>query len=92
METSLENGKIPAVHNGMVNMYYSRYSNINGKVSEVNYQYTSDGKNVTLVKYTDNNGKIDNAVYKYDVKGKLLDVKEYKGKNLIDEKIHKYNI
>lgn len=88
VESSLEKGIIPR-SNGVMSISYSKYVNINGAVTGVNYSYNSDGKVVTLVKSTDTNGSLDKAVYRYDIKGRKLDVKEFKGRNLVDENIQK---
>lgn len=67
---------------------YSSISSINGKVTGVNYEYRSDGKNVTLIKGTYNNGNLVKAVYNYNITGKQLKADEYKDDRVINSNIH----
>jgi len=86
---NIESGQAPAIRGGVVQISYMSYTNINGVVKGVQYQYVSDGKKITLVKQTNNNGMLLKAMYEYDATGRLLNVKEFNGNNLINQKQHR---
>lgn len=78
-----------ASRNGSVMMIsYTSYSNINGKISSINYEYKASGDKIHLIKQTFNDGKLLKAVYEYDVSGKLLNAHEYRDNKLINKKSH----
>lgn len=77
---------------GYMQIAYTSFTSINGKVTGVHYQYLNDGQNVTVIKATNENGKTLKAIYNYDTRGKLLNVKEFKNDTLIDETKHKIKV
>lgn len=91
IQVNLQNGSLP-VHKGMTMVSFSEYSNINGKVTGVNYRFTSNGQNIQLLKGTYKDGKLIKAVYNYDLQGKLLKTKEIKGDKIINESTELLNI
>jgi hypothetical protein len=90
LQADIESGNIPA--NEIIQASYTNMTHINGKISGVTYQYSSNGKNVTLVKDTYNNGTMLKAVYYYDISGKLLNAREFSGNKLINEDSRKLTI
>jgi hypothetical protein len=90
LQADIESGNIP--RNEIVQASYTNMTYINGKISGVTYQYTTNGKNVTLIKDTYNNGTMLKAVYYYDISGKLLNAREFRGNELINEDSRKLTI
>jgi hypothetical protein len=89
IQQNLENGK---PYPGLMQVSYSSYSSINGKVTGINYEYKSDGKNIILTKGTYNNGNMLRAVYNYNIEGKLLNTTEVKGNRLINKNSYRLEI
>lgn len=89
IQHNLENGK---AYPGLMQVSYSSYSSINGKVTGVNYEYKSDGKNIILTKGTYNNGDMLRAVYNYNIDGKLLNTTEVKGNKLVNKNSYRLEI
>lgn len=89
IQHDLENGK---VYPGLMQVSYSSYTSINGKVTGVNYEYKSDGKNIILTKGTLNNGNLLKATYNYNIEGKLLNTTEVKGNKLINKNTYRLEI
>ena len=89
IKASVEEGRIPG---GLMRMSYTSMTSINGQFKAVHYSYNVDGKNVTLVRSTNNNGNVLKAVYQYNRSGKLLDIREYKGDQLLHKKEHEIKI
>ncbi|GMT48482.1 MAG: hypothetical protein IEMM0008_0021 [bacterium] len=89
IKANVEKGNIPS---SMMQISYTRFTSINGKYTGTHYEYKSDGKNVVLIKATNNNGNILKAIYNYNTKGKLLNVKEFKGNEMISKKVHSIEI
>jgi hypothetical protein len=90
LQADIKSGNIPA--NEIIQAAYTNMTYINGKISGVTYQYSSNGKNVTLVKDTYNNGTMLKAVYYYDISGKLLNVRDFRGNELINADSRKLTI
>ena len=89
IQHDLENGK---AYPGLMQVSYSSYTSINGKVTGVNYEYKSDGKNIILTKGTLNNGNVLRAVYNYNIEGKLLNTTEVKGNKLVNKNTYRLEI
>ncbi|HMV45166.1 MAG TPA: hypothetical protein PK079_22260 [Leptospiraceae bacterium] len=89
IQHNLESGK---VYPGLMQVSYSSFTSINGKVTGVNYEYKSDGKNIVLTKGTYNNGEMLRAVYNYNIDGKLLNTTEVKGNKLLNKKSYRLEI
>ena len=89
IQHDIENGKIRP---GLMHVSYSSYSSINGKVTGVNYEYSSDGKNIILTKGTYNNGNMLKAVYNYNTEGKLLNTTEVKGDKVVNKNSYRLEI
>lgn len=89
IEYNLQNGK---AYPGLMQVSYSSFTSINGKVTGINYEYKSDGKNIILTKGTYNNGEMLRAVYNYNVDGKLLNTTEVKGNKLLNKKSYRLEI
>lgn len=89
IQHDLEKGK---PYPGLMHVSYSSYTSINGKVTGVNYEYQSDGKNIVLTKGTYNNGNVLRAVYNYNMEGKLLNTTEVKGNKVVSENSYRLEI
>ena len=89
IQHNLENGK---AYPGLMQVSYSSFTSINGKVKGVNYEYRSDGKNIILTKGTLNNGEMLRAVYNYNIEGKLLNTTEVKGNKLLYKNTYRLEI
>lgn len=88
LQRRISTGNAPGRGSNMV-IFYTSYSNINGKVMSVSYKYAANGRKLKLVKQTYENGNLLKAMYEYDINGRLLNVKEYRGNRLINNKKHK---
>jgi hypothetical protein len=89
IKADLDSGK----HRPGISMIsFQSYSNINGKVTGVSYEYKSDGKKIILTKGTLHNGKLLKANYEYDVEQKKLDTYEVKNSKILQKKSYSLEV
>jgi major membrane immunogen (membrane-anchored lipoprotein) len=74
---------------GYTMMSYTSYIITNGQTHSVQYQYQSNGKDITLVKQTNNNGKLLRSVYFYDLDSGSLKADDFMENQKIHEKVYK---
>ncbi len=89
LEYRIKSGNAPGAKNGVTMISYTSVVSINGETKAVSYSYSSNGKNIQLIKQTYNKGTLLKAQYEYNINGKLLKVREYKNNELINNKNHK---
>jgi major membrane immunogen (membrane-anchored lipoprotein) len=74
---------------GYTMMSYTSHIMTNGQTHTVQYQYQSNGKDITLIKQTNNNGKLLRSVYFYDLDNGSLKADDFMENQKIHEKVYK---
>ncbi|MBN1532898.1 MAG: hypothetical protein JXA20_09565 [Spirochaetes bacterium] len=91
LHRDLQQGDVPRLPGNAV-ISYTVLQSINGTVTGVNYEYRSDGRNITLTRGTLDNGNVVRAVYNYDMNGRLLNTSESVGSRVVNTSSHRLGI